>query len=68
MTDSEIIADAIRRHPDCTYGEVQNGLNPLLPLTRVVNLWRNEECALAGDPPRHVVEGYPALAAARRTE
>lgn len=59
-TDAEIIEDAIRRYPECSYGMVVNGLTPFLQLTRVVRLWRNEECYFSDDPPRHEVEGYPA--------
>ena len=59
MTTEEVLDDALKLHPDCSYGEVENGLNCFLQLTRCVNLWRNEECWIAGDPPRYVVEGYP---------
>jgi hypothetical protein len=59
MTDEEIKTDALQRYPDCKYAEVVNGLNFLLGITRVANLYRNEECWAAGDPPKHVVEGYP---------
>ena len=58
MSEQAIINDAISKHPDCSYGVVRNGLNALLQLTRVVKLWRNEECYLSGDPPKYVVEGY----------
>ena len=62
MTDAEIIVDAIRKHPDCSFGIVKDGLTAFLQLTRVVQLWRNEECYTAGDLPRHTVEGYlPAI-------
>ena len=59
MNDNEIIAHAIGQHPDCTYGTVRNGLTWNLQLTRVVELWRNEECYLNNDPPKHVVDSYP---------
>jgi len=58
-TDDEIVAHAIGLHPDCSHGVVRNGCTIFLQLTRVVELWRNRECYEAGDPPRHVVEGYP---------
>jgi hypothetical protein len=59
-TDALLITEALKRHPDCGYGEVRPGLDIRFRRTRVVVLWRNEECALAGDPPRHEVEGFPA--------
>lgn len=58
MTDLEIVADAIGRYPDCSHGEVYNRMDGFFRLTRVVKLWRNHECYVAGDPPRHTVEGY----------
>jgi len=54
--------DALRLHPDCAYADWANGLNMRLQRTIVVNLWRNEECHRAGDPPRYVEEGYPYAA------
>ena len=57
---SEAIADALLKHPDCSYGDWDNGLNGWLEQTIVVKLWRNKECWAANDPPRHVVEGYRA--------
>ncbi len=59
MTNEEIKIDAIRRHPDCSYAEIFNGLSFTFQRTRSVSLWRNEECFLAGDPPRYQVDGYP---------
>lgn len=59
ITDDDIVRDAIGRYPECGYGSVALGLNWMFQLTRVVNLWRNLECYLAGDPPKQVVEGYP---------
>lgn len=52
--------DALKRFPDCKFARATNGLTPFLQLTIVVEMWRNEECWAAGDPPRRVVEGYPA--------
>jgi hypothetical protein len=60
FSDDECIEDAIKQHPECSYGRIVNGMNCFFQLTRVVRLWRNEECANAGDPHRHEVEGYPA--------
>ena len=57
-TYEEAVADALKRFPDCTHTECVNGLDFLMRLTYVVNLWRNEECWAAGDPPKHTVEGY----------
>lgn len=57
-TPEEAKLDALQLHPDCTYAEWTNGLNWLFQLTIVVNLWRNEECWAAGDPPKYSVEGY----------
>ena len=59
MTDTEIIADAKTQYPECSFGQVANGLTAAFQRTRVVVLWRNEECYLAGDKPRYEVEGYP---------
>jgi hypothetical protein len=58
MTSDEAKLDALQRHSDCKHAEVYNGLNFLLQLTWVVKLWRNEECYLNDDPPRHVEQGY----------
>lgn len=58
MEDQEIIIDALQKHPDCKYADIQNGMDFLFNITRVANLYRNEECYLAGDNPRHVVGGY----------
>jgi len=60
MTPQEAMADALQKHPDCSYADWQNGLNMLLQPTIVVELWRNEETWANNDPPRHVVEGYLA--------
>jgi hypothetical protein len=60
MTDDDIKLDALRKYPDCNYASVDNGMTAFFTLTRVVSLWRNEDCYFAGDPPRHVVESYPA--------
>jgi hypothetical protein len=49
--------DALQQHPDCKYADVVNGMDMLFNTTWVVRLWRNEECYLAGDPPRHEVSG-----------
>lgn len=54
----DAIDDALAKHPDCTYGDWANGMNGWLQVTVVVKLWRNEECYLAGDPPKYTVEGY----------
>lgn len=58
MTAEDAMADALSRFPDCTYAKWTDGM--AFPFTRtiVVELWRNEDCYQAGDPPRHVVEGY----------
>lgn len=58
MTDQEAIANALQLHPDCTYARADLGLSVWLEPTWQVNLWRNEECYLAGDPVRHVESGY----------
>lgn len=60
MTQEEAKLDALQLHPDCKYAEVRNGLTAFLQLTWVVELWRNEECYLAGDPPKYIEQGYPA--------
>ncbi len=58
FTQQEAKEQALRDHPDCTYAEVANGLDWRFRLTWCVNLWRNEECWAAGDPPRLQVEGF----------
>lgn len=63
MSDDEIMADALAKHPECSHAEVYNGMNAFLQMTRVVKLWRTIECYLANDPPRHVLEGYPGYGA-----
>ena len=58
-TPEEAIKDALKRHPDCKYADWQNGLQAFtFDPTIVVQLWRNEECFNAGDPPKYTVEGY----------
>ena len=58
MTPEEAKAIALAANPDCAFADWDNGLDPLFNLTIVVNLWRNEECWIAGDPPKKVVEGF----------
>lgn len=58
LTDDEIIEDAMKRHPECKYGRVYNGMNWAFQMTRVVKLWRNEDCYLNDDPCKFEVEGY----------
>lgn len=59
MTDAEIIALVVESNPGLTYGRVESGLTMFLQMTRCVSLWRNEECYLAGDPPRGTLDGFP---------
>lgn len=49
---------ALQKHPDCLFARSENGLDFMFNRTIVVNLWRNEETWAAGDPPRHVVQGF----------
>lgn len=58
----EAVSDALAKHPECAHAEWDNGLSCDLRFTVVVQLWRNTDCKLAGDPPRHVIEGYPYFA------
>ena len=58
MSGRDAVLAALDRHPDCSYGDWYNGLDCLLRPTYVVKLWRTEECYLAGDPPRYIVEGF----------
>ena len=60
MSIDEVKIRALERHPECSYVEVYNGMSWDFNMTWVAKLWRNEECYLAGDPPRHVEEGFPA--------
>lgn len=58
-TREEAEADALARHPECTFARVEYGLSAWLEITWVVNIWRNEECWLAQDPMKFVEQGYP---------
>lgn len=60
MTDEKIIELAIRKHPECDFGVVRNGMNGFFQITRVVLLWKNEQGYLDGYKPLFTVEGYPA--------
>ena len=60
MTDTDIIGDAIGKHPNCKYGEVRNGMTAFFQLTRVVLLWPDEHSMAVGNKPKYEVEGYPA--------
>lgn len=60
MSIAEAKIRALDRHPDCQYAEAYNGMSWNFAMTWVVKLWRTEECYLAGDPPRHVEEGFSA--------
>ena len=54
----EAIKMAFKKHPDCNWADWENGLQALtFAPTCVVNLWRSQECYLAGDPPKYV-ESY----------
>ena len=52
------IAKALATHPDCSFADWDNGLDLFFNRVYVVKLWRNEECYLAGDPPKYV-ENWP---------
>ena len=58
MTQEKAKQRALQRHPDCDYAEIANGLDFLFRPTWCVNLWRNEECWAAGDPPRYAEQGF----------
>lgn len=58
MTPDEAKVIALSANPDCSFADWDNGLDPMLRPTIVVNLWRNEETWAAGDPPRKTVEGF----------
>lgn len=60
MTQDEARIEALHRHPECSYAEVVNGLSWNFRMTWCVNLWRNEECWAAGDPPKALEQGFPA--------
>jgi hypothetical protein len=60
-TYDEAMVDALAKHPECTYADWANGIRMDgigFQTTVVINLWRNEDCFINNDPPRHVVEGY----------
>ena len=53
MKPEQAMQKALEEFPDCTYADWDNGFAfPLIP-TIVVKLWRNQECYLNGDPPKH---------------
>lgn len=58
MSPQEAMDDALAMHPDCEYADWVNGMGAWFNLTIVVRLWRNSECADAGDPPKYTVQGY----------
>ena len=60
MSGQDAVQRALGMHPECAYGDFYNGMSWNFEMTWVVKLWRTEECYLAGDPPRHVVESFPA--------
>ena len=60
MSITEAKSSALGKHPDCEYAEAYNGISWNFQMTWVVKLWRTQECYLAGDPPRHTVEGFEA--------
>ena len=56
--DKQAINKALEKHPDCKYADWQNGLEACtFAPTIVVQLWRNQECYNAGDPPKYT-ESY----------
>ena len=57
-TRAEAILDALAKNPECSHAETRPGLDFLFNPTIVVELWRNEECWAANDPPKFIVEGY----------
>jgi len=59
MTEQQAIEGALKLHPDCTFAKAELGLSVFLDPTWQVNLWRNEECYLAGDPVRYTEQGIP---------
>lgn len=59
MSDEEIIADAKSMHPGMEFGVVRNGMNVFFQLTRVVQLWKDEQGYLDGYKPLATIEGYP---------
>ena len=58
MTPEEAKIKALQMHPDCDFADWDNGMDCLFRMTIVVNLWRNEECWAAGDPPKYVEQGF----------
>jgi hypothetical protein len=58
-SDDEIIAHALAKHPDCRFGRIATGMAFPFTLTRVVECYRNDECFIEGDKPRHTEESYP---------
>lgn len=58
MTSEEAEAHALSQHQDCAFAKAELGIGMFLNPTWQVNLWRNEECYLADDPPRRIEQGY----------
>lgn len=59
LTDEQLIDLALESNPGLNFARIENGLTIFLQTTRCVNLWRNEECYLAGDAPRGTLQGFP---------
>ena len=57
-TPEDAMADALAKHPDCTYADWANGLSFNLLPTIVVKLWSDESSYLNNEPPKHIEEGY----------
>jgi hypothetical protein len=59
MSDEEIKIDALQRHLDCKYADIQNGMDCLFRCTRVALLYPDEHSYLVGNKPKYEVGGYP---------
>jgi hypothetical protein len=54
MKSEEARLDALRKHPDCTYAEVDDGSELLLGPTLLVRLWRDKRSHMNRDQPRAI--------------
>jgi hypothetical protein len=56
MSDAEIIADALQKHPECKFVRIIPSLEDDLTLTRVALVWPDEMSAHG--PPKFRLNGY----------
>ncbi len=57
MSDAEIIADALSKHPECKFVMVIPSIEQDLSLTRVALVW--PDVSMSGSAPKYRLNGYP---------